>query len=364
MIDNIIRPAVKNCRDYIPGKPVEEVQRELGIEHVDKMASNENPLGTSPKALEAMRAELFKSNRYPESGCTELVAKLAAKHNVPKDWILVGNGLDDVITMIGMTVLDPGDESVYGDATFPAYGNITRKMGGKCVEVRMTDKMENDLDGLLAAMTERTKMVGVCNPNNPTGTIVDKDALLAFIEKVPSHVLIVMDEAYYDFAHSDRYMSMLDEVKNHENLVVLRTFSKVYGLAAERIGYMIGNPAIIRAVSKVRQPFPVNRIAQAGALAALDDQEFYENTLKVNLSGLHQYQQAFDEMGLKYYDSQTNFIYVEIPKDAAEVFNTMLHDGIIIRPQKLPGYPDALRISIGTADENERTIRSLKKALA
>ena len=363
MIEKYVRPCVLNCRDYVPGKPVEEVQRELGLTDVYKMASNENPLGVSPKAMEAMQNELNKANRYPESLCTDLVNCLAEKHGVSQDCIMVGNGLDNVITLLGMTFLTEDSEIIYGDITFPAYGNIARKMGAKCVEVPLTDKMELDLDAMAAAITDKTKMIFICNPNNPTGTVVSHDAFAAFIQKVPEHIIIVSDEAYFEFADNPGFGSMMDMLPQRDTLVVLRTFSKVYGLAALRVGYAVSSPELIRYVLKLREPFPVNRIAQAGAIAALGDKEFEEKTLKLNKAGRDYFVAAFEEMGLKYYDSQTNFIYVEIDKNAQEVFQRMLQDGVIVRPQSFPGHPDALRISFGLEEENEITLKSLKKVL-
>lgn len=363
MIENYVRKCVLTCRDYVPGKPVEEVERELGLKEIYKMASNENPLGTSPLAMAAMQKELEKTHRYPESLCTELVASLARMHSVAPESIMVGNGLDNVITLLGMTFLSEDSEVIFGDITFPAYGNISRKMGAKTVEVPLNANLEQDLNAMAEAVTDKTKMIFICNPNNPTGTIVSHKALAQFIKKVREDVIIVIDEAYFEYATSPAYSTALDLLSQRDTLVVLRTFSKIYGLAALRIGYAVANPELIRFVMKLREPFPVNRLAQAGALAALEDVSFKQQTLRVNMLGKAQYIRAFEKMGLKFYDSQTNFIYVEINKSAQEVFQAMLHDGIIVRPQSFPGHPDALRITFGTTEENDKTIAALKKAL-
>lgn len=363
MIEQIVRPCVLQCKDYVPGKPVEEVERELGIQNIDKMASNENPMGTSPLALKAMQTEMKKAHRYPESLCVELVNRLAALHKVNPGNILVGNGLDNVITIIGMAFISKGSEVIFGDVSFPAYGNVTRKMGGVCVEIPMNSRMELDLDAFADAITNNTKLIFVCNPNNPTGTVRKKDAIDRFLSRVPDDVVVVFDEAYYDFATDPDYESKIPLAAQKENILALRTFSKLYGLAALRVGYAVGTENLIRLMMKLREPFPVNRMAQAAAVAALDDKAFKDETLKVNAAGMRQYRKAFDEMGLKYYASETNFIYVEIPKPAQEVFDAMLHDGIIIRPQPAGKYGSSLRISIGTQQENIRTIESLKRAL-
>jgi len=365
MITQSIRPAVFSCKDYIPGKPVEEVQRELGITDILKMASNENPLGTSPKAIEAMTRELQShSHRYPESLCVELVEQLAGLHGVNPSQILVDNGLDGVITLIGMTFIDPGDEVIYGELTFPAYENITRKMGGTCVPVPLTEDYTLDLDGIAKAVTDKTKLIFVCNPNNPTGTVLDAQQIERLLAAVPPQVGIVLDEAYCDFVENPDYPDSVQYLKQHRNVFVLRTFSKLMGLAALRIGYAMTDSEVVRAMLKLRQPFSVNRVAQAGALASLEDEAFRQETLRVNSAGRAQFYQAFDELGLRYCPSHTNFIYVELAgADSQAVFQSMLHDGVIVRPQKTPGRPDALRITFGTPEENIRTLESLKKAL-
>jgi histidinol-phosphate aminotransferase len=363
MIEQIVRPCVLHCRDYVPGKPVEEVERELGITNIDKMASNENPLGPSPLALKAMQKEIKKSHRYPESLCVELVNRLAALHGVKPGNILVGNGLDNVITIIGMAFISVDSEVIFGDVSFPAYGNVTRKMGGVCVEIPMNSRMELDLDAFADAITYKTKLIFVCNPNNPTGTIKKKDAIDRFLSRVPNNVVVVFDEAYYEYVTDPICESKISMAAQQENIIALRTFSKLYGLAALRVGYAVGTENLIRLLMKLREPFPVNRMAQAAAVAALDDKAFKDETLKVNAASMKQYRKAFEEMGMKYYTSEANFIYVEIPKPAHEVFDTMLHDGIIVRPQPACRYGSSLRISIGTQQENTRTIESLKRAL-
>jgi histidinol-phosphate aminotransferase len=237
-------------------------------------------------------------------------------------------------------------------------------MGGVPVEIPMTESMELDLDAFASAITDKTKLIFVCNPNNPTGTIKKAVEVENFLKKVPNHVIVVFDEAYFEYVDSAEYKSALDIAPGRENVVACRTFSKVYGLAGTRVGYMIANEDFVRMMLNIREPFPVNRIGQAGAVAALDDDEFVQSSCKVNAEGRKQYAKAFDEMGLKYYESHTNFIYVDIDNSSAEVFNLMLKDGVIIRPQAIPGYKNAIRITIGTKEENERAIASFKKALS
>ncbi len=365
MLKELIRPCVNGCKDYVPGKPVEEVQREYGLTDIVKLASNENPFGTSPKAVEAMcKAVRNQSNLYPEGLCVDLVNKLAAIHGVKTNEILIGNGLDNVITMLGMTYINEGDECIFGELTFAAYDNITQKMGGTGVAVPMAEGERLDLDAFAAAVTPKTKMIWICNPNNPSGTWNTEEECLRLMKAVPENVLVIFDEAYYDFAESPDYPQMIKYRKDYPNMVIMRTFSKVYGMAAERIGYMIAHEEIVKALLKVREPFPVNRIAQVGAAAALDDKEFYDFTVRSNYEQRKFLYNAFDEMGLKYYPSQTNFIFVDIPKTAKEVFSAMLPMGVIIRPMGPYNRPYSVRITVGTEAENKRFIEAFKKALA
>ena len=365
MIETLARQCILNRKDYIPGKPVEEVQRELGLTDVLKMASNENPLGPSPLALKAMHSELENNaSLYPESLCIQLAEKLATNHGIDLGQLFIDNGADGVITMIGLTFINPQDEVIFGELTFPAYENITTKMDGICVTVPMTEDNRLDLDGFVQAITPQTKMMFVCNPNNPSGTINTREEIEQLLASVPSNVLVVLDEAYYDFADRPDFPHSLSYLKGHPNLIILRTFSKIMGLAGVRIGYAIASTEIVKVMLKAREPFPVNRIAQAGALASLEDKEFVAKTITLNAAGREQYYKAFDEMGLLYYKSQTNFVYVELGKPAADVFENMLRDGVIVRPLTSQGRPFAMRISIGTFEQNEQTITSLKKAMS
>lgn len=363
-IDQLARQCILKGKEYVPGKPVEEVKRELGLEDIIKMASNENPLGTSPAALQAMINELgLNANRYPESLCHDLRHKLAGIHDLHPDHLLFGNGADGVITMIGLTFFDPGDEGIFGELTFPAYENIVTKMDGVGVAVPLTRDRRLDVDGFVAALTPRTKIIFLCNPNNPTGTIVPKGEFDRLLKATPETVLIVVDEAYFEFADDPAYPDSRAYLDKHPNLIVLRTFSKIAGLAGLRIGYAMAHPAVVKLMLKVREPYPVNRIAQAGALAALDDIDFVNRTLQVNRKGREQFYQAFDRLGLRYYPTQTNFILIDLQRPAQPVFQAMLRDGVIIRPLTFVGAPSCIRITIGLEPENERAIQSLERAL-
>lgn len=358
------RECILSRKDYIPGKPIEEVQKEFGITDIIKMASNENPMGTSPKAVEAMVNEVrTNSHLYPVSLCTALLEKLALKHGVNQNQIYIDNGGDAVITMYGLTFFNPDDEIVTGETTFPAYENITTKMGAKLIKVPLTKNGYFDLKTMLSKVTDKTKTVFICSPNNPTGALTPKKDLLEFLEKVPSSTLVFLDEAYIDFASGNDVVKSIELQKKYSNLVVMRTFSKVYGLAGARCGYLIADSEIVRMMMKAREPFPVNRFAQVGAIACLDDSEFYEKTLSNNAEARKYYYAEFDRMGLKYYESQSNFICVDVKKDSEAVFNRMLRDGVIIRPLKSQGLPTCERITFGLPEENRRTIASLENAL-
>ncbi len=351
-------------KDYVPGKPVEEVRREYGLTEIIKMASNENPLGVSPKAMEAMLRELSENGyRYPESLCTELAEKMARKLRVAPEELYFDNGADGVITMLGMTFIDPGDEVVASELTFPAYENITAKMGGTLVRVPQLADGGIDLYGMRRAVTPKTKLVFICNPNNPTGKYLPGRELAAFLDAVPKSAGVVFDEAYCDYADEPDYPDSLRLLPRHDNLILLRTFSKAAGLAGLRCGYAVASRDVVAVLLKSREPFPVNRIAQAGALAALDDEEFLQRTLAVNRAGRAQYYAAFARMGLDYYKTQTNFVYATLDVPADAVFHRMLLDGVIIRPLTSMGRPYAVRITIGLPEENEKAIGSLENAL-
>ncbi|PSL48459.1 histidinol-phosphate aminotransferase [Salsuginibacillus halophilus] len=348
---------------YSPGKPIEELKREMGITEVVKMASNENPFGASPKALEAMKEELTQLHYYPEITSPLVREKLANRLGISPDAVVVGNGSDEVIRMLTRTYLSPGEEVVMASVTFPRYKTNVIIEGGIPVDVAMKDGA-HDLEAMLQAITSRTKMVFVCNPNNPTGTIVDKQELQMFIERVPKDVMVILDEAYYEFIRGDNDPNSLALLDKHTNLVILRTFSKIYGLASARIGYGIMHPEMVAELLKSKEPFNVNRMAQAGALAALDDEAFLHMTLEENNRGRMYLEEEAEALGLSYFDTHTNFIMIDVKMDAELVYNRLLEQGVIIRPGHMMGYPTMLRVTIGTKEQNEKFVESLKKALA
>lgn len=355
---------LQDIRPYVPGKPIEEVQREYGLRDVIKLASNENPLGPSPKAVEALREALSEIARYPDGQSYYLRQALAAHLGVEPDQVVVGNGADGVIVQICMAYIDDGDEVVVGQSSFPVYDLYTHVMRGRLIKVPLVE-YRLDLEGMARAVTERTKVVFVCNPNNPTGTIVTADEVAAFLEAVPEHVLVVFDEAYYEFVESPDYPDTLRYVRDgRPNVMVLRTFSKVYGLAGLRLGYGVAHPDLLAPLWRVKEPFAVNLLAQIAGVAALRDREFVQRSVEANREGRRYLYRALERLGLPYVESHTNFILVRVGPEAAEVASRLLEQGVIVRPCASYDLPECLRISIGSADENARLVSALEEALA
>lgn len=348
---------------YIPGKPIEEVARELGIpaEGIVKMASNENPIGPSPAALAAIQKAASQIHYYPDGNSFYLKEKLARKLAVKPENLTTGNGSNELLELIGHILLSPGDEVVVSQFCFAVYPIVTSLFGAKLISVPAKN-YGHDLVAMAKAITPKTRVVFAANPNNPTGTHVTKEELLAFIEAVPARVLLAMDEAYFEFM--DKPFDLLPLVREgrHPNLILLRTFSKIYGLAGLRVGYGIGHPELIAALEKVRQPFNVNLIAQAAALAALDDTAHLTKAKANNTAGLEFFSQEFKRLGLEFVPSQTNFILVKVG-DGMGVFQSMQKSGVIVRPVANYQLPEFIRITVGLPEENRRCLEALKKAL-
>jgi len=358
-----LNPALQKLPTYQPGRPIEEVARELGLPAtgIIKVASNENPLGPSRLALAAMKKALAQSNLYPDGNAYYLKQKLANKLGVGPEHLILGNGSNEIIEFIGHTLLSPGAEVVASQYCFLVYPIVTALFGAKLVTVP-AKHFGHDLDAMLAAITPRTRVVFVANPNNPTGTVVSAEALQQFVRAVPANVLVALDEAYLEFL--DAPHDLLPEIRSGErpNLLLMRTFSKIYGLAGLRIGYGIGHPGLIAAMEKVRQPFNLNAICQAGALAALDDTQHVERTRKNNARGLRLFAREFRRLKREFVPSAANFILVRV-EDGTRVFNEMQKLGVIVRPMAGYGLPEWIRISIGTARENQRCLEALRQAL-
>jgi histidinol-phosphate aminotransferase len=346
---------------YEPGKPVEELARDLGLREEDiiKLASNENPLGPSPKALEAMRKTLERSHFYPDGGGYELCGAVAERLGMARDNIVLGNGSNEIIEFIGHAFLRPGDEVVVARHSFAVYKLMAQLFGADTVEVP-DPGFTADLDAMLAAITPKTRAVFIANPNNPTGTMVGQGAIDRFMTKVPDHVLVIFDEAYHEFL--DDAPDVLPYIRQGRNVVVMRTFSKIMGLANLRIGYGITTPELAAVLQRTRQPFNANGIAQAGALAGLLDEEHMRKTRELTHEGLACLEKEFAAMGLEYVPSVANFVLVNVG-DGNAIFQAMLRKGIILRAMGSYGMPEWIRISVGTMDQNRRCIEELKKVL-
>lgn len=357
------RKAIDSLSPYIPGKPIDEVKRELGLERVIKLASNENPLGNSPAATRAVEEWAKNMAIYPDGNGTSLKLALSEKLGVDPDQILLGAGTDQILEIIAQTYINPGDNAIMGDPSFPRYSSVVKVMDGQSIEVPLTEDYRMDLDGFLEKINNRTKIIWLCNPNNPTGTIISAQEQLDFIRKVPKDILVVLDEAYYEYARGGEYPESLELLDEFNNIIILRTFSKAYGMAGLRIGYAISNKDIIAYLNRVRGPFNTNAGAQLAAIAALEDQEFIEKSVQSNNQGKEYLYSAFEEMGLEYIPTHSNFLMVNVNVSSVEVFKALLRKGVIIRSGDIYGMDDWIRVTIGTQEENEIFINALKEVI-
>lgn len=360
--------AVKGVRalsPYQPGKPIEELARELGLKpsEIIKLASNENPLGPSEKALAAARGALSELCLYPDGNGFDLKQRLSERFGVRMDQITLGNGSNDVLEVIARCFADPDSEVVFSQYAFAVYPLVTQAIGAKGVSVPAKD-WGHDLDAMADAVTERTRLVFVANPNNPTGTVHTADAIEGFLAKIPENVLVVLDEAYCEYLTGTEYPDGLELLERFPNLIVCRTFSKAWGLAALRVGYSISSPEIADILNRVRQPFNVDTVALAAATAVLDDEDYLKRSREVNAAGLKQLADGFDRMGLPYIPSAGNFIAVEVGEQAQAIYHALLEHGVIVRPIAGYGMPEHLRVSVGLPRENERFLDALAEALS
>jgi len=359
---DLANPQFRNLPVYEPGKPIEETARELGAhpDEIIKLASNENPLGPSPKALAAMRRAIASANRYPDGGAFYLREALAVRLNVNRDHLILGAGSNEIIEFLGHAFLDRGDEVVTSEHAFVVYKLVAAVFGARAIEVPSLD-FRYDLDAIAAAITPKTRLIFIANPNNPTGTLATQDDLDRFMERVPPNVVVVFDEAYYEYL--DAPPDTLRFVRAGRNVVTLRTFSKIHGLASLRVGYGIAHPELIKVLHKTRQPFNVSGLAQAAALAGLEDEEHRRETKRVTDEGREYLQKEFAALGLRFIPSVANFVLVNVG-DGVKIFRALLERRIIVRALK--GYDLAawVRISVGTMEQNRRCIAALKEILA
>ena len=359
---------VRAIAPYVGGKPISEVAREFGLDEgkIVKLASNENPLGMPESAKKAMAKAAEDLGRYPDSNGFDLKNALAKKLNVPFEWITLGNGSNDILELTARAVAQEGDEVVFSKHAFAVYPLATQAVGGKAIEVPATKDYGHDLPAMLKAITPRTRLVFVANPNNPTGTFLPAKEIETFLEQVPSNVVVVIDEAYNEFLTPEQQYDAIAWVRKYPNVIVSRSFSKAYGLAGLRIGYGVAQNNITDLLNRIRQPFNVNSLAQAAAIAALADVEFLKKCYELNRAGYAQLTAAFEQMGLRYLPSSGNFVLVKVGDDVnagAKVNLELLKAGVIVRPVGNYGLPEWLRISIGLPEENQAFIEALKKIL-
>ncbi|MDO8281627.1 MAG: histidinol-phosphate transaminase [Thermodesulfovibrionia bacterium] len=350
---------IKNIKPYVPGKPIEELERELGITGSIKLASNESPIGPSPLAVKALADGIHGLNRYPDGSCYSLKNALSQKLGIASEEIIFGNGSNEIIELAVRTFLSPGDEAIMASPSFVVYPTVTQAAGGKSIVVPLKD-FRHDLEAMASAITAKTKVIFIANPNNPTGTINSRAEMDAFMEKVPDDVLVVIDEAYFEYVSSTDYPDSMEYLKKGRPVLILRTFSKIYGLAGLRIGYGLAHSSIISEMNKVRQPFNINSLAQIAALAALEDAEHVERAKKTNEDGKEFLYKELRSMGVDYLPTEANFIYIILKHDTAlQLYNELLKKGVIIRPM---GKRE-LRVTIGLADENKRFIKALQAVM-
>ena len=351
---------ITKLQPYVPGKPIEELERELGISNIVKLASNENPLGPSDKVLAAITEASKEVTRYPDGNGFTLKSALADKYQLSTDQITLGNGSNDVLELIARAFVSPNDEVLFTQYSFAVYPLVTQAIGAKAVIAPARD-YGHDLQAMSTLISEYTKLIFIANPNNPTGTIIPADELEVFIAQVPEQVLVVLDEAYVEYGDQD--VDTISWLRKYSNLIITRTFSKAYGLAGLRVGYALSHPEIADLLNRIRQPFNVNALALSAATVALKDDVYIAQTKQLNEQGMAQMIAGFDELALNYIPSKGNFITVNVQQNGDEVFTALLHQGVIVRPVGNYGLPQHIRVSIGLEGENQRFLDALMKTL-
>ncbi len=353
---------VRQLVPYVPGKPVEELERELGLSKIVKLASNENPLGISPKAKAAIERVSSDLALYPDGSGFHLKHALAKKYQIAVEQITLGNGSNELLELVARTFLTPDLEVIFSEHAFAVYPLVTQAVGARAIVVPALN-YGHDLDAMLASVTPNTRLVFIANPNNPTGTLLAQDKLLAFIQALPRHVICVLDEAYFEFVSAEGQCDSLSWLPSCPNLLITRTFSKAYGLAGLRVGYGISSPEMADLLNRVRQPFNNNSLALAAAEAALSDDEFLQRTITTNQVGMRYLTEAFQQLGLSWIPSAGNFVAVDLKQTAMPIYQALLARGVIVRPVANYAMPTFLRISIGTAEENQLFISALQAVL-
>ncbi len=358
-----VAPHISTLIPYPPGKPIEELEREYGISGSIKLASNENAWGPSPKAVAAIRDALANLHRYPDGSCYYLAQSLANKIGVKSEELVFGNGSNEIIGLLITAFLQPGEEVITSHPTFLMYQKLVQVQGGINKVVQLTESMHHDLEAILAAVSPKTRMIFLDNPNNPTGTIIDKDDFASFMDQLPEGIMVVLDEAYVDFMDPGLRIDVLSYIRDGAPLAALRTFSKAYGLSGLRLGYSIMAAEMAGYLNRVRQPFNVNSLAQVGGIAALADDGHYRMTLEQSRAGIEWLSNEVARLGCRPMPTHTNFFLIDVKGDGKKLYEHMLHQGVIVRPMQAYGFPNYIRITVGRTDENERFVGALAKSL-
>lgn len=363
MKKDLFRSELRLLRHYSPGKPIEEVKEEYGLDEIVKLASNENPLGPSPKAIEAVMNELHSMHLYPDAAAIQLRTMIAKKHGLNIDNVVCGSGGEQLLSIIAVTFINKGDHAIMVDTTFGLYETSVISMGGIAVQIPLKN-YKYDLDEIINRTNDQTKLIYICNPNNPTGNILTKDEIDYLVNNISKDVVVVFDEAYYDYAiRNPMYPNTLEILENRPNTIILRTFSKIAGIAGVRVGYVLTSKKIAEQMSKMKGVFNVNRLAQVAAIGALNDQEHIDKTVDLNYESMNLMKKFFDEYRYEYIDSSANFIFVNIRQNSKVLFENLLEQGVIIRGGYLWNWNNWIRISTGIIEETEKFITELKKIL-
>lgn len=362
VIRRIVNKNILNVKVYQPGKPIEEVKRELGLKEVIKLASNESPFGPSPKVLKVIARESKKLNRYPDGGCFQLRRALSKRLRVREDQLIFGNGSDEVIVMAIRAFVSPGDEVVVATPSFLIY-EIASKVAGAVVRSIPLKNLRYNLDGMAKTITKRTKIIFIGNPDNPAGTYVTDKEVKAFLKSLPKDVIVFFDEAYFEFVSAKDYPDTIGLLKQHKNIVVTRTFSKMYGLAGLRIGYGISTAEIISYLNRVREPFNINSLAQSAALACLRDEAYYKRVVKLILKEKRFLCDGLTKLGVDLKGSATNFVLMDVKKDSTRIADSLLKRGVIVRDMNSWGLKNFIRVTVGTRKENQKLISTLEGIL-
>jgi histidinol-phosphate aminotransferase len=360
-LEKIVKPWIRELEPYKPGKPADELDRELGIRGSVKLASNESPLGPSPRAVEAMREALSSVHRYPDGASFRLRNKLAQRLKVGAEQLVFGAGADEILELLAKVLLGPGDECVFAWPSFAMYPIVVDGMGARPVRVPLDAGLVHDLDAMARAVNERTRLVFVCNPNNPTGTSVGSAAFDRFVGGLPEGVVVAIDEAYVDFARRTDFPDSLAWVARRAGTVVLRTFSKAYGLAGLRVGYGVADPELASYLQRARHPFNVSRLAEVAAEAALDDREYKERLLRQNSDGIEYLTRELRALDFEIWPSDANFVLAKPRRGGVDTFQALLREGVIVRPLAGFGMPEHVRITVGLPEENERLVKALQR---